>query len=179
MGADNHWSGRVTITPPLSWHKVKLSIATEDVKFDIHEEDRPLGRTLTAVAIVPARESDAWGPHTGQELQALIDAHPRHEFEGSLKVSWDDVYGSDMLAERWTVQGRTVVHEKARRVWQADGAPDPDAALAEARDLAKALYDLFGPMPFCVDDLDERLSIERLPQWIGGEADTWQRDGGE
>jgi|GEM_PF-4337281 len=51
--------------------------------------------------------------------------------------------------------------------------------LSEAQELARALYRLFDPMPFCIDDLDERMSIERLPQWLGGEAETWQREGGE
>jgi len=50
--------------------------------------------------------------------------------------------------------------------------------LSEAQELARALYRLFDSFPFCIDDLDERMSLERLPQWIGGEADTWQREDG-
>lgn len=118
MGADNTWSGRVAITPPLTWHKVKLSPAVEDVKFKLHEQDGALGPVVTAVAIVPARADNSWGGHVGQELQALIDAHPGHEFTGHLQVDWDNVYDSDLLAERWTVGGRSVVHVEGRLIWQ-------------------------------------------------------------
>lgn len=121
MAADNHWSGRVTITPPLTWAECKLSPGVEDVKLDIHEEDGPDGKILTAVAVIPARTSNSWSAHTGQELQFLIESHPRHEFAGRLQVDWDNVYGSDLLAERWTVDGRTVVHEEGRLAWSRKG----------------------------------------------------------
>jgi len=118
MSADNTWSGRVTITPPLTWRECKVSPGVEDVKLDIHEEDGPDGRLLTAVAVIPARSSDSWSAGTGQELQFLIDSHPKHEFTGSLRVDWDPVYGEgQVLAERWTVRGRTVAHEEARLAW--------------------------------------------------------------
>lgn len=121
MAADNTWSGRVTITPPLTWAECKLSPAVEDVKLVFDEKDGPDGRIVTAVAVVPARSSNSWSAHTGQELRFLIDSHPKHEFAGCLQVNWDDVYGSDVLAERWTADGRTVVHEKARLVWAEEG----------------------------------------------------------
>lgn len=121
MAADNGWSGRVTITPPLTWQECKVSPGVEDVKLDIHEEDGPVGRILTAVAVVPARPGNSWSAHTGQELQFLIDSHPRHEFAGELRVDWGNVYGSDLLAERWTVEGRSVVHEEGRLTWQRAG----------------------------------------------------------
>lgn len=126
MAADNHWSGRVTITPPLTWQECKVSPGVEDVKLDIREEDGPDGRILTAVAVVPARSSNSWSAHTGQELQFLIDSHPRHEFAGELRCDWAPVYGDEaVLAERWTVDGRTVVHEEGRLTWQRrGGAPD-------------------------------------------------------
>jgi hypothetical protein len=117
MAADNSWSGRVTITPPLTWQECKVSPNVEDVKLDIHEEDGPDGRILTAVAVVPARRSDSWSAHTRQELQFLIDSHPKHEFDGFLQVDWKPVYGGDVLAERWTVSGRRVVHEVGRLTW--------------------------------------------------------------
>lgn len=122
MSADNTWSGRVAITPPLSWQECKVSPGVEDVKLDIHEEDGPDGRILTAVAVVPARPENSWSAHTGQELQFLIDSHPRHEFAGHLQVDWAPVYGEEaILAERWTVAGRAVVHETARLAWQREG----------------------------------------------------------
>ena len=118
MGADNSWSGRVTITPPLTWRECRISPAVEDVRLDIHEEDGPDGKILTAVAVLPARPSNQWGGHTGDELRSLIDAHPRHEFTGSLRVDWDPVYGDDqVLAERWVVDGRSVEHEEGRLAW--------------------------------------------------------------
>lgn len=121
MSADNSWSGRVTITPPLTWAECKVSPGVEDVKLDIHEEDGPDGRILTAVAVVPARASDSWSAGTRQELQFLIDSHPGHEFDGCLRVDWDPVYGEgQVLAERWTVIERTVVHEVGRLAWQLD-----------------------------------------------------------
>jgi hypothetical protein len=122
MSADNSWSGRVTITPPLTWAECKLSPGVEDVKLDIHEEDGPLGRILTAVAVTPARGSDSWSAHTGHELQFLIDSHPKHEFAGRLQVDWDAGYGGDVLAERYEVRGRRVVHLQARLVWTEEEA---------------------------------------------------------
>lgn len=121
MPADNSWSGRVTITPPLTWAECRLSPGVEDVKLDIHEEDGPDGRILTAVAVVPARSSDSWSAHSGQELQVLIDAHPKHDFDGWLRVDWDPRIGGDP-AERYEVRGRRVVHSVARLVWTEDGA---------------------------------------------------------
>jgi|SRR6185503_10546357 len=118
MGADNTWSGRVTITPPLTWQECKLSPGVQDVTFDFHEEDGALGRIITAVAVVPVRAADSWASSTGHDLQTLIDAHPKHEFSGSLRVDWAPVYGEGQnLAERWTVVERTVVHETARLAW--------------------------------------------------------------
>lgn len=120
MGADNTWSGRVTITPPLTWQQLRTTIATEDVRIEQHEEDGPLGRIITGVAVVPDRPSQ-WGPHAGRELQALIDQYPDREFAGSLRVDWEPVYGDDrVLAERWTVIERRVVHETARLAWTTD-----------------------------------------------------------
>lgn len=121
MGADNTWSGRVEITPPLTWQQLKTTIATEDVRIEQREEDGPLGRIITGVAVVPDRPSQ-WGPHTGQELQSLIDQYPGHEFTGSLRVDWKPVYGEDqVLAERWTVVERTVLQETAHLAWTTDG----------------------------------------------------------
>lgn len=121
MGADNTWSGRVEITPPLTWAECRLSPAVEDVKLDLHEEDGPLGKVVTAVAVLPARPSDQWGGHTADELRSLVNAHPTHEFTGSLRVDWEPVYGEDqVLAERWTVIERRVVHETARLAWTTD-----------------------------------------------------------
>lgn len=121
MSADNTWSGRVTITPPLTWAECKVSPGMEDVKLDINEEDGQDGRILTAVAVVPARRSDSWSAHTGQELQFLIDSHPGHEFDGYLRLDWEPVYGEgQVLAERWRVVERTVVHEVGRLAWQLD-----------------------------------------------------------
>ncbi len=128
MSADNRWSGRITITPPLSWQELKLTIAIEDVRIEQHEEDGALGRVITGVAVVPARASDSWSSHTGEELQSLIDQHPGHEFAGSLRVDWDPVYGDgQVLAERWTVIERTVVHETARLAWSLDDSAEDGA----------------------------------------------------
>lgn len=121
MAADNTWSGRVTITPPLTWAECKLTPDVEDVRLDIREEDGPLGKILTAAAVLPARDSNSWSSHTGGDLQAVIDAHPGHEFIGALFVDWANVYGTDLLAERWSVQARTVVHEEGRLTWQREG----------------------------------------------------------
>lgn len=129
MAADNTWSDRVTITPPLTWRECKVSPGVEDIRLEIHEEDGPDGRILTAVAVLPARPSDSWSAHTGQELQFLIDSHPGHEFAGSLRVDWKPVYGEGQnLAERWTVIGRRVVHEVGRLAWSVADDAEPAAA---------------------------------------------------
>lgn len=40
----------------------------------------------------------------------------------------------------------------------------------EARELAKLALSLLREMPVGLDELDERLSDENLPEWAGGEA---------
>lgn len=178
MSADNHWSGRVAITPPLTWRECRLSPAVEDVCLDIHEEDGPDGKILTAVAVLPARPSNQWGGHTGDELRSLINAHPGHEFTGSLRVDWDPVYGDDqVLAERWSVDGRSVVHEEGRLVWA--GEADRWRSAFEALH-ARLLRDLPGdaselPQPdekFWADNLDRLLTYadELYQQTEGGEV---------
>lgn len=137
MGADNTWSGRVTITPPLTWAEVKTSPAVADVRLDLHEEDGPDGRIITAVAVVPTRSSNAWGQGTGDDLQAVIDAHPGHEFAGYLQVDWDPALGGDP-AQRFVVRERRVEKIVPRLVWPGDEA---EPRLAQVWSFSGARYD--------------------------------------
>lgn len=137
MGADNTWSGRVTITPPLTWAEVKGSPAVADVRLDLHEEDGPDGKIVTAVAVVPTRSSNAWGQGTGDDLQAVIDAHPGHEFAGYLQVDWDPGLGGDP-AHRYVVRGRRVEKVTPVLVWPG-GESEP--RLAQVWSISGATYD--------------------------------------
>lgn len=127
MGADNTWSGRVTITPPLTWAEIKGSPAVADVRLDLHEEDGPNGKIITAVAVVPTRSSNAWGEGTAADLQAVIDAHPGHEFTGYLQVDWDPGLGGDP-AHRYVVRGRRVEKVTPVLVWPGKERVDTEYA---------------------------------------------------
>lgn len=127
MGYESHWSGEIRITPPLSWQEIRTGPGLQDLSLRLDEEvvDTETGqvRTVSTTAVVP-RESGAYnGYGIEDELQALLDAHPDHQFSGAIVARPVD---SDGGLFRYTVTksaltNQRVVREVPRIVWP-DGA---------------------------------------------------------
>lgn len=113
--SDSHFDEEITITPPLTWCECRATPGTNDAELRIDErvEDGDDGQTraLTGVAIVAKKF--AHGPQLPASIQAIIDAHPGHEFSGYIE-EWVNL-GYRMLPRRHMVQDRTVVTVDA--VW--------------------------------------------------------------
>lgn len=125
MGYESHWTGEVQIAPPLTWGEIKSprSPGLQDLKLRLDEmvEDTPTGqiRTVTAPAVEPLTTDAFNGYDIEIELQALVDAHPAHEFTGAIEARPLDPGGT---AWRYIVRDRRVVQQVPSVVWQdADG----------------------------------------------------------
>lgn len=138
MGYESHWTGQVHITPPLTWAEIKNDRSTgfQDLKLrlDEHTEDTPTGqvRTVTAAVIEPLTGGAYNGYDVEAELQSVIDAHPTHEFTGTIEARPLDPGGTPW---RYVIQGRAVVRQEPRTVWPGDDEAD----LERARSIAVAL----------------------------------------
>ncbi|GAA1236263.1 DUF6205 family protein [Streptomyces rhizosphaericus] len=145
-GYDSYFTGEVRITPPLTWEQIKntrQSPGLHDVKLRTEElvEDTRTGQvwTITADAVVPAGESAYNGSDIEDELQAVIDVHPEHNFTGTIEA-WPEDRATPW---RYIVQGRRVVRQEAK--WPGDqntltdlarriiALDDPDGRGAEER----------------------------------------------
>ena len=100
------------------------------------------------------------------------DAHPGHEFAGFIEMQPDPGLDGDPCPTRYIVDGRTVRTVRARLAWPDEADP----ALTEARDLAKLMIRIMESLPTSLCDYDDSLAYENLPEWAGGEAETWQRE---
>jgi hypothetical protein len=121
MGAyDSHFTGRIDITPPLTWAQIKNSTADElrDLRLVTIEaaEDTPTGqiRVITGEAIVPSRTSPCGGHEIHSELQSVLDAFPDHEFTGAIEARPEDPHGTPW---RYVIRGRTVVRQEPAITW--------------------------------------------------------------
>lgn len=120
MGYESHWSGEIRITPPLTWAEIKSSRSPglQDVRLRLDEqvEDTPTGqiRTVTSAAITPTSGSAYNGYAVGEELQAIVDAHPQHAFTGAIVARPLDPHGNPW---RYVVLDRLVVRQEARLTW--------------------------------------------------------------
>lgn len=138
MGYESHWTGEVRIEPPLSWAEIRSvrSPGLQDVKLELHEqtEDTPTGqiRTVTAVAVRPLVSGAFNGYSIQEELQALVDAHPSHEFTGAIEARPLDPGGTPW---RYIVQARKAVRQEPLTVWPGE----EDDRLEQARRIAVAL----------------------------------------
>jgi hypothetical protein len=113
-----HWSGEIRIEPPLTWPEIRQTPGTRDVKLRLDEqvEDTPTGqvRTVTAAAIVPSVSWAFNGYAIGEEVQAIIDAHPSHQFAGAIVARPTD---PDGVTFRYVVLDRIAVQQHARLSW--------------------------------------------------------------
>lgn len=124
MGYASHWTGEVTITPPLTWAEIRNSTKLSDLQFRLDEtvEDTDIGRTTvtTAVAIGPLDMGTYNGYHVDVELQTVINAYPSHAFEGAIKAVPEDPDGDPW---RYVIRGRRVVRQVPVVEWRDDPHP--------------------------------------------------------
>ena len=153
MSYDSHFVGQITITPPLNWAEIRSARqpGLQDVRLVLDETvtDTDSGQTSTihGIAIAPLDIYYYAGIHIEAEVQAVIDAHPSHDFAGSIEACPGDPHGTPW---RYTVQGRRVVRQQPQIVWPDD--PEIlDRACREARRM------LGGLMP---GDLGNKLADE-------------------
>lgn len=122
MGDNSSFDNEITITPPLTWRECRATPGTDDagLRIDEHVEDCDAGqtRTLTASAIVA--KDFAYGPQLPSSIQAIIDAHPDHEFSGYIE-EWVEL-GYRMLPRQYLMRGRRVVCVAAE--WPADACAE-------------------------------------------------------
>lgn len=131
MPDNNHYSGAITITPPLTWSQFRdlpnSSDATLVVEESWIEESESRTVTSTASRILPPQYAwDARG--LWDFIQNAVDKFPDHEFGGHIEIRWDPGYG-DPCPSRYVVRDRRVEEIKARLVWPGE-EPDVDALLA-------------------------------------------------
>lgn len=121
MGAyDSHHTGEITITPPLTWAQSKSDtlLNLRDLKLHTEEErtetDTGITAVFTGTAIAPAYSYSYNGHHIREELQAVINAFPDHQFAGTITAQPDD---PDGLPWRYIIRDRTVIQQNAQHVW--------------------------------------------------------------
>lgn len=160
MGYESHWTGQVRIEPPLTWAEIKASAVARDLKFVLNRttEDTPTGQTSTVTAAAIEPLAGAYnGYDVEPELQALIDAHPSHEFSGAIEARPLDPGGTPW---RYVVEGRKVVRQEPRTVWP--GERDDD--LERARSIAVALEQ---------ENAHLTEQVKRVRDWATGHEYRW------
>lgn len=140
MSEDSTFDGEITITPPLTWNECRVTPGTDDAELRIDEQvtdsDAGQTRTLTGVAIVAKKF--AHGPCLPGSIQAIIDAHPKHEFFGYIE-EWMQL-GYRELPRRHAVQGRQVMTVAA--VWPDEAPQTRRPARMKPEALAGVLADM-------------------------------------
>jgi hypothetical protein len=124
-----HIEGRIKVTPPIPWGKIKdspylkenarVSYNYPDAVFDVtetvvHVEEGELTRR-EAVAIVPA-DGETSARTLISDVQAIIDAHPDHEFTGRFDCEGEE------NADIWRViiRNRKAIDVYAQITWPQD-----------------------------------------------------------
>jgi hypothetical protein len=126
MGYESHFTGHITITPPLTWAEIKRGPGLQDVRLELDEKvtENESGQTriITAVAVLPLTGGAFNGYDIAEELQALVDAHRAHEFTGEIAARPLDPGGEPW---RWIIRDRRVVRQVPRLEW-VDETPGAD-----------------------------------------------------
>lgn len=140
MSDSGRFDGDIAITPPLTWTECRTTPGTDDAEVRVHEEtqDGELGQTrvLTGVAIVAKKFAS--GPQLAASIQAIIDAHPGHEFSGYIE-EWVEL-GYRALPRRYIVQDRQVVTVMAE--WPSEQPARRHSKRMEPKQLAAVLLDM-------------------------------------
>jgi len=128
MSYSNHYSGEITITPPLNRTEIEFAPDASD-SWDAHlrivraESTRVEGESVlvfiteTADAIVGPEES-CNGYEMQEQIQALVDLYPDCEFAGHIQVDWDP--GFEDPPSRYVLRDRRVVEVKPQMVWPGE-----------------------------------------------------------
>ncbi|MGR6922621.1 DUF6205 family protein [[Actinomadura] parvosata] len=129
MGYTSHITGEITVTPPIPWGELQSNPAgpfyrTSDnkewdrltwlrlVEEPVETRDGTLIRKQ-AIAIRPSEADELRVDGLGREVQAILDAHPGHTFDGVLLVTGEE--SPDIWRVR-IIDGRAV-EERPRIVW--------------------------------------------------------------
>jgi hypothetical protein len=121
VGYESHFTGRITITPPLSWAEIRATRTPglQDVRLDLDEQitdtDDGQTRIVRATAVVPLTTGAYNGYDIAKELQALIDAHQAHEFTGEIAARPLDPGGEPW---RWIIRDRRVIRQVPELAWR-------------------------------------------------------------
>lgn len=136
MGYDSSLAGELTIEPPLRWAEYKDSpwygvdrarntgkaLRLAEQREKVETDDGPLERR-TAEAVVFAWEYPVKMYDLVDELQALVDAFPGHEFTGEMRGTGTD------FGDIWLL--RVNADRKAERVLPTITWPDGSVLLNE------------------------------------------------
>lgn len=120
MGYAAHFTGQISISPPLTWAEIRSARqpGLQDVRLvldeAVTETDAGRNTVVTATAIAPLEIHYYNGYDIADEIQAVIDAHPSHEFDGAIEATPEDPDGTRW---RYVVQSRRVVRQVPRTVW--------------------------------------------------------------
>lgn len=122
MGAyDSHFTGTFTISPPLTWGEIRSirSPGLQDLRLELDEvvteTDTGQTRVVTGVAVVPITAGPYSGMSIQEELQALLDAHPSHEFLGEIAARPEDPHGEPW---RYVIRDRRVIRQVPVLGWR-------------------------------------------------------------
>lgn len=140
MSYANHYTGAITITPPLNRRQVievhnGHHISLTDVALRITEEETESadGEFITirtsADAIIPL-DIHYTGYNLASDIQSVIDHFPDHTFSSHIEVQWDADF-QETLPARYVIQNRKVVQVRPRLVWPDEDDEDTRSA-AEA-----------------------------------------------
>ena len=126
MGYTSYISGEITIRPPITWDELQdspFTLTPERNEWDrltwlkLHEEVVQTSEGIlirkVAVAIRPSEADELRVYDLDQDVQAIIDAHPGHTFDGVMVVRGEQ--SPDIWRVR-IIDGRAV-EERPRIVW--------------------------------------------------------------
>jgi len=127
MGYNNHFTGEITITPPLTWAEIQTSPPLRDTTLRLVEAitDTETGRTITTQAISVSVESGFSGFNAVEEIQALVDHHgATHTFAGHIDAQFEIglVEAGQPGCERYVVRDGRVETLTPRLVWPGEAA---------------------------------------------------------
>jgi len=122
MGYSNHFTGAITITPPLTRKQIRDAYPEnfKDIRFRIVERqvESEDGETVTvrttADAVVPL-DIEYSGHNLVDEIQAVVDQFGDHEFAGFIEARWESGFGEP--PSRFIVQDGRVVQIDAEYRW--------------------------------------------------------------
>jgi hypothetical protein len=139
LSYDTSVDGQFTITPPLTWAEIRTSPAPTkqdgnfDVSLDVTEEtvDTDDGQTIrkTAAALIPGWVGRGTFYHLVEHVQAVIDAHPGHQFTGYFECDGEDT--GDLW--RVVIRDGKAIRVEPRIVWPDEADAELDAWKHEAQ----------------------------------------------